>query len=50
MESPTTCVKVQFQLCGEVLDKVKQKQREWKESTGQKLSKRLAIIKLILDK
>jgi hypothetical protein len=44
------CVKVQFTLCNEALRRVKEKQEDHFRSTGIKLSKRLAIIKLILGK
>jgi hypothetical protein len=44
------CVSMQMTLCGEVLKKVKEKQNEHYQQTGQKCSKRLAIFKLILAK
>lgn len=44
------CVSMQLTLCGEVLRLVKEKQNEHYNLTGQKLSKRLAVFKLILGK
>lgn len=44
------CISLQIKLCGEVFSKVKEKQEEHFKATGQKLSKRLAVLKLILGK
>lgn len=43
------CVTIQMTLCGSVLKKIQEKQKDHKEQTGQKMSKRLAIVKLILN-
>lgn len=44
------CVKVQFELCGEALERVQKLQEEYYNKTGYHLSKQLAIIKLITEK
>ena len=44
------CVKMQIDLCGEVLRKIREQQEKHYADTGQRMSKRHAIYKLILGK
>lgn len=44
------CTSLTLELCGEVLRRIEDKQKEHFTATGQKCSKRLAIYKLILGK
>ncbi len=49
-EKEPECVKVQFELCGDALKRVRELQEDYYNKTGYHLSKQLAIIKLILEK
>lgn len=44
------CVKVQVELCGEAKQKVVDRQADYFRLTGKCLSKKLAIVKIILGK